>query len=102
STKPSTPSTRAAASSRCCLPAEPGQGLPAGRIPPPAPVQCRVGSGVKKMAQSKDQSDPRPTPERRPAPAEPGGEGKRKHQEDLLDEAVEETFPASDPISPKQ
>lgn len=27
---------------------------------------------------------------------------RRQHQEDLLDEAVEETFPASDPISPKK
>lgn len=25
----------------------------------------------------------------------------KKHQEDLLDEAVEETFPASDPVSVK-
>jgi hypothetical protein len=25
-----------------------------------------------------------------------------EHQEDLLDEAIEETFPASDPVSPKQ
>ena len=25
----------------------------------------------------------------------------RKHQEDLLDEGVEETFPASDPVSVK-
>jgi hypothetical protein len=31
----------------------------------------------------------------------PGADPARR-QEDLLDEAVEETFPASDPISPKQ
>jgi hypothetical protein len=30
-----------------------------------------------------------------------GATSKEKHQEDLLDEAVDETFPASDPISPK-
>lgn len=28
-------------------------------------------------------------------------ENKRKHQEELLDEGVEETFPASDPVSVK-
>ena len=28
-------------------------------------------------------------------------ENKKKHQEDLLDEGVEETFPASDPVSVK-
>ena len=26
----------------------------------------------------------------------------RSHQEELLDEAVEETFPASDPVTPKR
>lgn len=34
-----------------------------------------------------------------PGDAEPG-EDARKRREKLLDEAVEETFPASDPISP--
>ena len=28
-------------------------------------------------------------------------ENKKKHQEELLDEGVEETFPASDPVSVK-
>jgi hypothetical protein len=28
-------------------------------------------------------------------------ENNKKHQEDLLDEGVEETFPASDPVSVK-
>ena len=28
-------------------------------------------------------------------------ENNKKHQEELLDEAVEETFPASDPVSVK-
>lgn len=30
----------------------------------------------------------------------PNFETKKEHAEDLLDEALEETFPASDPISP--
>jgi hypothetical protein len=38
------------------------------------------------------------------AAAAPGdmkpGDGPDAHEEDLLDEALEETFPASDPISP--
>jgi hypothetical protein len=34
-----------------------------------------------------------------PGDAKPG-EDRRKRREQLLDEAVEETFPASDPISP--
>ena len=29
-------------------------------------------------------------------------ENLKQRQEDLLDEAIEETFPASDPIAPKQ
>ncbi len=33
-------------------------------------------------------------------PRQAGGAGER--QDDLLDEALEETFPGSDPISPKQ
>ncbi len=33
-------------------------------------------------------------------PRQGGGVGER--QDDLLDEAIEETFPASDPVSPKQ
>lgn len=32
----------------------------------------------------------------------PDSDQPEEHQDDLLDEAVEETFPASDPISPKQ
>lgn len=42
----------------------------------------------------------------RAADAAPGprraGEDLRQRQEKLLDEAIEETFPASDPISPKR
>jgi hypothetical protein len=30
------------------------------------------------------------------------GEDLKERQEQLLDEAIEETFPASDPISPKR
>jgi hypothetical protein len=35
------------------------------------------------------------------APKDEPSENKREHQEDLLDEGVEETFPASDPVSVK-
>jgi len=50
-----------------------------------------------------------PTPEK-PKPMrprkEPGSENPsdaaQRRQDELLDEAVEETFPASDPISPKK
>lgn len=45
-------------------------------------------------------------PEHEPAPdSAPGdrrpGEDLHKRQEQLIDEALEETFPASDPIAPK-
>jgi hypothetical protein len=36
-----------------------------------------------------------------PEPLRPGDD-LRQRQEQLLDEAIEETFPASDPISPKR
>jgi|HubBroStandDraft_1064217.scaffolds.fasta_scaffold175907_4 hypothetical protein len=35
-----------------------------------------------------------------PDPKTPPDDAEREHQEDELDEALEETFPASDPISP--
>ena len=35
------------------------------------------------------------------ARTEEAAENKRKHQEELLDEGVEESFPASDPVSVK-
>jgi hypothetical protein len=37
-----------------------------------------------------------------PTQGKPQGDAaaKRKHQEELLDEALEQTFPASDPIAP--
>ncbi len=44
--------------------------------------------------------------DRKPQPARSGQKGKpssdakkKKHQDELLDEGVEETFPASDPVS---
>lgn len=37
-----------------------------------------------------------------PPPKDRRGDGERKRQEEELDEALEETFPASDPISPMQ
>lgn len=47
---------------------------------------------------------PRPAPDA--ADDAPGdrrpGEDLKKRQDKLVDEAVEETFPASDPISPKK
>jgi hypothetical protein len=42
--------------------------------------------------------DPKDTRDRK---EEKQSENNRKHQEDLLDEGVEETFPASDPVSVK-
>ena len=46
--------------------------------------------------QGKD--DPKDTRDRKD---EKQSDNNRKHQEDLLDEGVEETFPASDPVSVK-
>mgnify|MGYP001252793475 CR=1 FL=1 len=49
----------------------------------------------------RDRKDPPPPGTSRDAPATPGQERRRKHHEDLnQDEALEETFPASDPVSP--
>jgi len=36
----------------------------------------------------------------RATPAAPATPASHAHQSDLLDEAIEETFPASDPVSP--
>ena len=50
-----------------------------------------------------DADTPRPAPdaaETAPGDRKPN-EDLKKRQEKLIDEAVEETFPASDPISPK-
>ncbi|WP_336489466.1 hypothetical protein [Methylobacterium nigriterrae] len=45
--------------------------------------------------------DPFRAAEAAPGPYVPG-ENLEKRQDQLLDEAVEETFPASDPIAPKR
>ena len=53
--------------------------------------------------QSHDRKDPPSTPGGRDsgAPESPVEQHQRKsHESELLDEAVDETFPASDPISP--
>jgi hypothetical protein len=50
------------------------------------------------MAQNK--RDPHPTLPKSPRPAPP--KGTREHEEWMLDEAVEESFPASDPPEPVQ
>lgn len=43
---------------------------------------------------------PDPRPPTTPDTAPPDGGDARRHQEDALDEAVEETFPCSDPACP--
>lgn len=49
---------------------------------------------------SRDQKDPAPAPER-DEPESPGERRERKrHENENQDEALEETFPASDPVSP--
>ena len=53
--------------------------------------------------QSHDRKDPPTSPDNRAAdvPESPVEQHQRKsHESELLDEAVDETFPASDPISP--
>lgn len=44
---------------------------------------------------SRRKTTPRPTPDSKA----PGAEADDHHREDLLDEALAETFPASDPVS---
>jgi hypothetical protein len=56
------------------------------RVPKPGETQGNSGERADKAAERLEN--------------EPGTD-KEQHQEDLIDEAVEETFPASDPISPK-
>ncbi len=49
---------------------------------------------------SRDQKDPAPAPER-DRPESPSERRERKqHENENQDEALEETFPASDPVSP--
>lgn len=46
--------------------------------------------------------DPKTTGQTPPAPANTADDTEDKeHEEDCLDEALEETFPASDPIAPQ-
>ena len=58
---------------------------------PPAPIERASGG----QANADLAADTAPG-DRKP------GEDLRRRQERLLDEAVEETFPASDPIAPKK
>jgi hypothetical protein len=58
---------------------------------PPAPIEkASAGQANADMAADAAPGDVRP------------GEDMRARQEQLLDEAVQETYPASDPISPKR
>ena len=57
----------------------------------PAPIEkASAGQANADMAADAAPGDVRP------------GEDMRERQEQLLDEAVQETYPASDPISPKR
>jgi hypothetical protein len=62
------------------------------------------GSVRKRGAKARDGRPPSPIRDEdrafgaRPRP-HGGGEGLREHQDRLLDEGIEETFPASDPVS---
>ena len=56
----------------------------------------------------KNDSNPQPPPARRVQPTDQNGDAGQgeeqspsERQEDLLDEGLEETFPASDPVSAK-
>lgn len=57
----------------------------------PAPIE-RASGGQSNADMAADSA---------PGDREPG-EDMKKRQEKLVDEAVEETFPASDPIAPKR
>lgn len=48
--------------------------------------------------QNRDQNPGKDKPERED---DKTSDSKKKHQDELLDEGVEETFPASDPVSVK-
>lgn len=51
--------------------------------------------------QDDDVETPHAVPAKGPPP-ESAVQGEGDHQDDLLDEAIEETFPASDPVSVKR
>ena len=65
-----------------------------GQAKPPAATE-----GLGKRVS--DQGDPDRAADAAPGPRVPN-EDLEKRQDQLLDEAVEETFPASDPIAPKR
>ena len=79
------------------------------RTKPRISVQAAVGSSSGSdhgFPSDRAERNPGQTNPSRAAAAAPGdrvpGEDLRQRQEQLVDEAVEETFPASDPISPKR
>jgi hypothetical protein len=49
-------------------------------------------------AQTKPTPSPQPESNKKPAPDAAKNKEKRRHQEDQLDEALEESLPASDPL----
>jgi len=49
---------------------------------------------------SRDQKDPAPAPERARPEAPSERRERKQHENENQDEALEETFPASDPVSP--
>lgn len=66
-------------------------------------MSANVAENPKDSASERDREDRPVTDPSRTVDKTPGDQGEsREHQEDLLDEALEETFPGSDPISPKQ
>jgi len=74
---------------------------------PPQPAQGTVATGSAGAPSSREgEVCPGQTDPSRAAAAAPGdrvpGEDLKQRQEQLVDQAVEETFPASDPISPKR
>lgn len=64
-----------------------------GRRDKDRPASIERASGGQQNADKAAESAPGPREE---------GANLKERQEDLLDEAVEETFPASDPIAPKR
>lgn len=56
------------------------------------PTPASLAAGRKNKPPAKKPADKAPKPD---APRSPGG----KHTEDMLDEALKGTFPASDPVS---
>ena len=59
------------------------------KTPKPGPTQGNSGEQADKASKTLD-------------PSGADSENSKQRQDEILDEAVEETFPASDPISPKR